>query len=55
MAIDIYSFGYGTGDIEGAAKAMKLLAEHSEHGVVRVMETDLTPEGYEDVDPKLTG
>lgn len=43
-----WAFGFGTNDREGQLAAGAFVMEHTEHGALRVMVADDTPDGYAD-------
>lgn len=44
---DRYSFGYARTDYDGQERAARFVAEHLDHGALRVVRTDHIPEGYQ--------
>lgn len=40
MAIDIYSFGFGSKDTETPPKIMRWIADHCEHDTLQVMDSN---------------
>jgi hypothetical protein len=48
-----WSFGYGTGDVEGAQPTGQFIDEHYNCGrPLEVVLTDLLPDGYSEFDPR---